>query len=219
MYIKLFEAFSVDDYQKAISKVKTMLVNNKPNDEILSYINTLSVDSAKSLNKLRILSDRIVSNHLRYLRSISYIKSSKTIKKRKDGSDWRVGHWKAGDVVTIPIYDYKKYYMVDERYISSAYSFLQDCEKEYTTIISDVSDSIDTKSIQYLFGRLFEIMKWIIDNSGERILIRTNHDYDDVKKISKLEEFNKLDMENEVDELSRLNRVIKRQVSRSINSI
>lgn len=62
-HIKLFEAYSAEEYQKVLFKVKDFIQKDKPKDEILSLINKYASDDIKKLDGIRLIVDRINKNY------------------------------------------------------------------------------------------------------------------------------------------------------------
>lgn len=209
LYVKLFEAYSTEDYQKALFKVKDFIKNNKPNDEILSFINTYASDDAKKLDSLRIMLDRIAKEYLKFQHYVFYNRKV-TFKKKR-----------SGEIERIEKSDNLQFYMISKEYQSAMDNFLSLQETAYKNITSHLTD-IDLTLIEFLFNRLFEILHWVNKTGQEKLDVNTgqyHNNMDENQVISKLNSFNDFDFENEVEEVKKLVRLGKIQLKKAINLI
>ena len=56
--IKLFEAFSQEQYKKAFSHIKSLLDKDTPKEDIVKFIDAFTGDVAKDLDNLRLIIER-----------------------------------------------------------------------------------------------------------------------------------------------------------------
>ena len=225
-YVKLFEAYTIEDYQKALDKVRKLVQGGKNKEEILSVINKYYSDDAKELDNLRIIVDRIVKYYSHFSYAISY--NERKLKTPKKTS------WGTIDAE----YKYKHFYLLQKgndqntkNFISSINEFVESQKNQYNYIISSIKDRVDTKLIEFIFEKLFELIKWVNDTGVEKSkiwndgnvqraengIVRPRLSHEEI--ITKINTLNDFDFENEVEELKKLSILAKAQVKKAINSI
>ena len=209
-YLKIFEAYSIEDYQKALNSLKDMVKKNKPTEDILAFINVYYSDSAKNLNEIRIMLDRIERTYAHYKNYVFYNRKTRRIRKRGGGYEDK------------DVSDYKQFYMFQAETKEILVSFLDNQKKIYDKNINEIND-IDTKTIQFLINKLFEILEWVNETGVEKNRIKTSRYAGETPKsdediLREIESLNDMDFENETEEVSKIIRRCKIQIKNAINS-
>ncbi len=212
-YLKIFEAYSIEDYQKALNSIKDMVSKNKSSEDILAFINVYYSDSAKKLNELRIMLDRIERTYSNYKNYVFYHKKSRKVRKRGGGYE---------DEVT---YDKKQFYMFNNHDKPILVNFLSIQKKIYNKNINEISD-IGKNTVEFLINKLFEILEWINETGvSKKEISISKYDGDvlhprktDEDVLREIESLNDMDFENEVEEVSKIIRRCKIQIKNAINS-
>lgn len=205
-HLKLFEAYSSEDYQKALFKVKDMIRGKKSTDDILAFVNQYASDDAKQIDQLRIMLDRVSKTYNNFSRYFFYNRRERIIKKR--GKEDEIKNE----------YDYKIYFAFDEPQKKILDSFLQQEKNRYNHIINKIDSNIDLTMIKFVFEKLFELLDWVSETGIAKSKLASNQITDE-QTISKVEELNQLDFENEFEELKKLVRIGKVEIRKVINSI
>ena len=223
--ILLFEASTTSQYKKAFKHIKSLIQSDTDKDKILHYINNIESDDVDNLNKLRIIIQRVAKTLLeRYSHYHSYNAKDVTTRKRKDGSDIGNGtQWKAGDLVTRKKYDSIKYIAIHEDHIEYAKIFVKNNKDQYLYLINLI-DKEKIKSIKFLCDYFFEVVEWSLEHAVEKhelmhpTFVYTDDHYRDTPEQikTKLENINDMDFDNEVIEISKLNKKITKQIEKSI---
>ncbi len=210
-YVKIYDAYSTEDYQKALKSVKSMIQSGKSKDDMLAFINKYYSDSAKKIDDLRVMLDRIEKKYSQFSHYHFYNRKTVVIKKRGGGYENK------------NTYDSKRYYcFVDKGYKKILVEFISIQKKIYNDIIDSVED-IDTSTIKLIFDRLFEVLDWVNNTGDEKNRIKnnkflTNPPKSDEDILHEFEAINDMDFENEVEEVTNLIRIGKIQIKKAINS-
>ena len=225
--IKLFEAFSQEQYKKAFNHIKSLLNSETSKEDIIKYIDAFTGDVAKELDNLRLIIERTQREfNTRYLQYHFYNRKTKTMKKRTDGSDYN-GSWKAGDVVSRDTFDTARYYMFPERHDvryehqrsdqSTARSFLESQKNQYNITIEKLSH-LNITRIKFFCDRFFEIMDWVIETGPVKYEISRSGSSDEQKK-AQFEELNDFDMDNEYEEINKITNRVKVEIQNLLNTL
>lgn len=212
-YLKIFEAYSIEDYQKALNSIKDMVSKNKSSEDILAFINVYYSDSAKKLNELRIMLDRIERKYVFYRNYLIYNRKTETIRKR------------GGESENKNTYDKKQFYMFNSHDKPILVDFLSNQKKIYDKNINEIDD-INTDTVKFLINKLFEILDWVNETGVSKKLISLSAHAGDVLHprktdedvLREIESLNDMDFENEVEEVSKIIRRCKIQIKNAINS-
>ena len=224
-HLRLFEAFTQEQYNKAFTHIKSMLTSDAPKEDILKYVDSFTGTSTKQLNELRLIIQRVQRElNSRYSYGLSYNKKSKTSRKRKDGSDW-TGDWKAGDFVTRDNFDWVRYYSFDSKKGNRTQSkqdllrSIVDHNKNlYQQIIPQLNDE-EIELIKWLCDRFFEIVDWIVETGPQKWEIMHGGDWYDrtpEEKKAAIEDLNDFDFENECEEINSLSKKITTRINNLI---
>ena len=224
-YIKCFESYTEDVYKKAFNKIKKMLDDKESPDEIKSFISKYASDSdsVKELDKLRILLNRVRREYLPYKQYVFFDKREKIIKNRKT-KEYR----------TENIHDYRYYYMFrDIKDQNNMINYMGIQKQLYQKSLEKIksNNTIDTSSLEWIFGRFFEIFEWINKTGFEKhgISNRPTNYFDitlgqDIDRdtrnrhiINDIENLNDMDFENECVEISRLVRIGVIEIKKLMN--
>lgn len=207
-HIKLFEAYSADEYQKVLLKVKTLIQKDKSKDEILSFINKYASDDIKKLDGIRLIIDRINKNYTpKYL---FYNRREVTKGKRNPKTEVE--------------YDHKLYFMFNREQQQGMRNFLNSQYDQYNTLINSIGD-IDLKLIRFYMEKIFELLVWVNDTAPIKMDINNTRGYlDNVdsedKKFKEIEALYKdKDFENEHEELKKLSARAKMQIKKISSSL
>lgn len=209
MYIKLFEAYSTEDYQKALSKVRDYIKSDKPKDEIISFINTYYSDSSKEIDKLRIMLDRIKKFYMDKSNRL-HLSSEDRMRDKDKSEKQRNNEW----------YSRKRYFLINKDHEKRFINFLEGEKIKYNSIVKFAKNSnsnINFDRLELIFDRMFEILEWVNATGIEKVIIDSTHQLDYSEKKHRIEMMNDFDMDNEVDELEKIIRVGKKEVNRLIN--
>lgn len=228
-YIKLYEAYSIEDYQKLLSDIKDMVSKGSKKDDILQKINKFSIDDASNLDKLRVILESIQREYILNYSHIIFIETDiKHVKKRKSGADWR-GSWEAGDTVKKSRYDTTKHIIFEEKYLGNVVKYTNSQYVKYNDISSKISDKIDIRSLELMFEEIFDIMEWSNDVAVDKFNLKYNYDVnsynssDPDNKQKLREDINKLnayvDDKNEVMELERYIKMAKGKIKELVSSL
>jgi hypothetical protein len=224
-HLRLFEAFTQEQYNKAFTHIKSMLTSDAPKEDILKYVNSFTGTSTKQLNELRLTIQRVQRElNSRYSHILSYNKKVKTSRKRKDGSDWS-GSRKAGDSVNRETFDYVRYYAFSSKKgnrTQSSQDLLRsivDHNKNlYQQIIPQLNDE-EIELIKWLCDRFFEIVDWIVETGPQKWEIMHGGDWYDrtpEEKKAGIEDLNDFDFENECEEINSLSKKITTRINNLI---
>jgi len=209
--IKLFEAYSGDDYQKALFKVKDMIRGKKSTDDILAFVNKYASDDAKQIDQLRVMLDRIFKMYSNFSKYFFYNRKQKMVRK------------KGGEYENKDTYDVKLYFAFEKQDKEKIIDpFLQQEKRRYDIIIDSINTSIDLKVIKFVFEKLFELLEWVGETGVDKHTISQNRFVSGMTEediISKIESLNNLDFDNECEELKKLVGIGKIQIRKAINSI
>jgi hypothetical protein len=225
--IKLFEAFSQEQYKKAFSHIKSLLDKDTPKEDIVKFIDAFTGDVAKDLDNLRLIIERTQREfNSRYLHYHFFNRGIKTSRKRTDGSDYN-GSWKAGDMVTRATYNSVRYYMFPERHDvryehqrsdqSTARSFLESQKNQYNILIEKLSH-LNITRVRFFCDRFFEIFDWVVETGPTKHEISKSVASDEEKRIQ-FEELNDFDMDNEYEEVGKIVNRVKAEIQNLISSI
>ena len=229
--IKLFEAFKKEDYTKAFNHIKSLLNSETNKEDIIKYIDAFNGDVAKEINNLRLIIERTQREfNTRYTHYHFYNRSTKTSRKRTDGSD-HAGSWKAGDTVKRDSYNMSRYYIFpkttdvsfsnrnrDKHDQETARKFLELQKNQYQQIIGRISH-LNITRIKFFCDRFFEIMDWVVETGPDKLIIKNSQDSDDEVKKTQLEELNEFDMENEYDEINKISKRVGVEIQNLINTL
>lgn len=225
-HLRLFEAFTQEQYNRAFNHIKSMLSSDASKEDILKYINSFTGTSTKQLNELRLAIQRVQRElNSRYSYGLSYNRKSKTSRKRKDGWDYQ-GTWKAGDLVTRDDFDYVTYYSFDNRRERNQNQGKQDSlrglveynKNLYQQIIPQLTDK-EVNLVKWLCDRFFEIVDWIVETGPKKWEIMHGDAYYDrtpEEKKAAIEDLNDFDFENEYEEITSLATKITNQINKLI---
>jgi hypothetical protein len=227
--IKLFEAFKREDYERAFNHIKSLLDKDSSKEDIIRYIDNFNGDVAKELDNIRLIIDRTAREfNGHFTDNIYYNRKTKLVKKRSDGAGWtgqRVASWKKGDLVEDHTSDYVKYYIFPERNDSGgrrdksvAKNFLESQKAQYNRSIEKVSH-LDITRIKFFCDRFFEILDWVVETGPTKSTISHRTDISDEAKRTKIEELNDFDMDNEVEEITKIARRVGIEVKNPIDTI
>jgi hypothetical protein len=228
IYIKLFEAFSQEQYKKAFSHIKSLLDKDAPKADIVKFIDSFTGDVAKDLDNLRLIIERTQREFNNgYLHYHFYNRKTKTSKKRTDGSDYQ-GSWKAGDVVSRDTFDTARYYMFPERDSQTRYAhqkrdqqtareFLESQKNQYNILIEKLSH-LNITRVRFFCDRFFEIFDWIIETGPTKYEISRSNISDERKRVA-FEELNDFDMDNEYEEVGKIVNRVKAEIQNLISTI
>lgn len=209
LYLKIFEAYSEEDYKKALMKVKQMVKDGEKDKSIIDFINRYQNDDADSLNKLRLMLGRI---YAKFLNGYSYILHSPTPTKSKAKKRYGMD----------TDYEHFNFYAFDKEQKNTLIPFIETEKHRYTEIIGSMR-IVDLRLIKYIFDKIFETIQWIIDTCEQKSEIKSRHisyPYDNSKDIiGEINNLNHLDFENEYEEMKRLIKVGKEQIKKSLNRI
>lgn len=201
-YIKLFEAYKEEDYQKMLIKLRDLVIKDSPKDDILYFISKYSNDISKNLDKVRIIVNRIYKYYSTFIQYI-HLEENKYIRyflpyQSHQGTDS----------------DINKSFLPRKKdlYI-----------KEFNLIKQN--KNLNLEKIEYLLNRFFEILEWVnntfevrgeiyhnrfpVDYSRDVDIVRRDVYYKNRLKKTELENLNYFDMENEVEEIQNLRRKIE----------
>lgn len=229
-YIKLYEAYSIEDYQKLLSDIKDMVSKGSKKDDILQKINKFSIDDASNLDKLRVILESIQREYILNYSHIIYIETDiKHVKKRKSGSDWR-SSWEAGDIVKKSRYDTTKHIFFEEKYLEKVVNYTNSQYEKYTDTVSKISDKIDLRNLELIFEEIFDTMKWSNNVAVQKHNLKKDFDLhrleyvtDADNKLKLRNDINKLnayvDDKNEVMELERYIKMAKDKIKELISSL
>jgi hypothetical protein len=216
-HLKLFEAFNKEYYTKALSQIRTMIDSDEDKSKLISYIDSLTTEDKKDLDNIRIIINRTTRCFNGYSQYVFYNRKSKASKKRKAGSDYQ-GSWEAGDRVNRDTYSVKKYIVVPVGGIHWATDYLQSQKNQYTIIMSKLdSNDIHVNRLKLLCDRFFEILEWCIETSTKKSDLMSNYEMDEDSRKTAIENLSDWDFENEIDEITRLSKLIGLTVTK-INS-
>jgi len=228
--IKLFEAFKREDYERAFNHIKSLLDKDSSKEDIIRYIDNFNGDVAKELDNIRLIIDRTAREfNSHFTDNIYYNRKTKLVKKRSDGDGWTgwgYSSWKKGDLVEDHTYDYVKYYIFPERNDSGggrrdqreAIHFLESQKAQYNRSIEKVSH-LDITRIKFFCDRFFEILDWVIETGPTKSTIIHRTDISDEQKRTKIEELNDFDMDNEVEEITKISSRVGVEVRNLIDTI
>jgi hypothetical protein len=231
IYIKLFEAFSQEQYKKAFSHIKSLLDKDAPKEDIVKFIDAFTGDVAKDLDNLRLIIERTQREFNNgYLHYHFYNRKTKTSRKRTDGSDYN-GSWKAGDVVSRDTFDTTKYYMFPQRDDSTsrhqyghnrrdqqtAREFFESQKSQYNTLIKKLSH-LNITRVKFFCDRFFEILNWVVETGPTKYEISRSNMSDEQKRTA-FEELNDFDMDNENEEVNKIVNRVKNEIQNLISTI
>lgn len=216
--ILLFEAFTEEKYKKVFQHVKQLVLSGTDRDEILKYIDSVESNNIDSLNKIRLIIQRIIREMMNYTYPMIIDRQTiKPVKKRDSGYGYSHGQhisWNAGDIVSLDRDKFLKIIAFDKKYLIGLYSFLERNKEECEKIINEM-DQDSIKTIKFLCDRFFEVLEWSIEHGPEKHEIIKGFENWQIKK-SKIENINDMDFDNECDELSKVSNLITKQINKLI---
>ena len=224
--IKLFEAFSQEQYKRTFSHIKSLLDKDTPKEDIVKFIDAFTGDVAKDLDNLRLIIERTQREFNNgYLHYHFYNRKTKTSRKRTDGSDYH-GSWKAGDIVSRDTFDHAKYYMFPERDSpgrvqrrdqQTAREFLESQKSQYNILIEKLSH-LNITRVKFFCDRFFEILNWVVETGPTKYQIDRSNMSDEQKRTA-FEELNDFDMDNEHEEVGKIVTRVKAEIQNLVSSI
>lgn len=206
-YLKIYEAYSADDYQKALKSVKLMVQTGRSKEDILCFINKYYSDTARKIDNLRIMLDRIEKTYSQFWSYFFYNRRNVLVKKKG------VEKYKSE-------YDNKKFYAFEPEYKKSLLDFLSLQEEIYHKNIDEIND-IDVTVLKFLLNKLFEILNWVNETGDKKSEIRrtrytTQKSDEDI--IRDIESYNNMDFENEVEEVTKIIKRARVQIKTILSS-
>lgn len=226
-HLKIYEAFSTEDYQKALAHIKTLVSSNKSKEEILQYLNTLSIDVAKDLDELRKIIDRIYKFYMNRQIGFPFEKGpGKLIRKRKAGVGYTSGfsdykEWKAGDVIHQRDIGYVRFIINSTQdKLRESQNFLENQKTQTQKLLEKIPNTtINIQRIKFIFDRIFEILDFCISTNEERIRIN-NSAISNELKFKQFDILNRdIDFENEVEELNKCYKIGKNLIKIAISQL
>ena len=209
-YIKLFESYSAEEYQKVLFKIKSLIQKGKSKDELLTFIGKYTSDDLKLLDNIRLIVDRI--NETYYPNLVSY--NRRTVIKGKRNP-------KSEDVT-----DRKPFFIFDRNEKIGRENFINDQYVQYEEVIKKISDDINIDSIKFLMNKLFDLIVWANDTAPAKHAIITgpmdwtNLTNSENKRVREIEDlYVDQDFENEYEELKKLSARIKLQIKKISSNI
>lgn len=198
-YVKLYEQYTNEDYQKALMKVKDMLSKDFSKDKIISFISNYTSDDAFYLDSIRKIVDGFSRKYNLYRRCVSF-------KKNYGGVKLRV--IKHGDKTVSYVYDF---FLIDQNDRKSLMSDYLPKKKEIERLLSCISDGDKPTKLKIQFRRLFFILDWVFSDRYKMTDIYSNsnvylHRYlsegenmDDALYMSMTDMVNDMDNSNALD--------------------
>ena len=199
-YMKIYEDFTKEEYRKALLKSFQSLRDGESVESVISYMNKYVDSNIKEITKLKTLVNKIKRTFSQY----KYYFGSSSI----------------GGRVVSNIH----YILPDPKSESEKYLFYKMIEDSYNSIISNISnyESPKFKRINYLFERLLESTKVIIDNQkvikslGDKCY--KLNDRKNAYELSGLGDAYSDFFKNDVNEIELVCKMILNEIDKLINS-